>query len=248
MIPYGDSLRTRTFPFVNYALILVNIGVFLYELSLRSQRLGPLRSSPTELDRFIVEWGMTPCTLLSSCAGPAGRAAEAFSGGPSPWLHLITAQFLHAGWVHIAGNMLFLWTFGDNIEDATGHLRYLVFYLIGGCIAGLVQVASDANGVAPSIGASGAIAAVLGAYLITYPRASVRVVIPIIIIPFFARVPAVLLMLVWFALQVMSVGSVSSAGDNVAYWAHIGGFIAGLVLVGFFRQGGSAPRAPALPV
>ena len=240
MIPIGDSLRARTFPLVNYTLIAINFVVFVYELSLQAQRIlvrGPFATArvSSELDVWINQWGVVPCRLAETC--PLGAAVFA-PGGGSEWVHLFTSQFIHGGWSHILGNMLFLWIFGDNIEDAMGHARYLVFYLLGGAIAGLAQVASDPSGTIPAVGASGAIAAVLGAYLVTYPRASVSVIIPIIIIPFFTKVPAILMMGLWFGTQLLGLGAVSDAADasgGIAYWAHIGGFVAGLVLVWFFR-------------
>ena len=240
MIPVGDSLRSRRFAFVNYALIAVNAAVFVYELSLQSQRVlvrGPVGGArvTSELDVWINQWGMVPCRLTDSC----GRGAEVFaSGGGNEWVNLFTSQFIHGSWAHILGNMVFLWIFGDNVEDAMGHVRYLVFYLLGGAIAGLAQVASDPSGAVPTVGASGAIAAVLGAYLVTYPRASVSVLIPIIVIPWFTEVPAALMMAVWFLTQLVSVGSMTEAAGGsggVAYWAHIGGFLAGMALVWFFR-------------
>jgi membrane associated rhomboid family serine protease len=238
MIPVGDSLRSRTFPFVNYIIIAVNITVFLYELMLQSQRIGPNRNAPTELDEWVAKWGTVPCRVTDSCSGLNGRFVDQLSNVPFDWVQLLASQFIHGGLLHIAGNMLFLWIFGDNIEDAMGHVRYLVFYLLCGVIAGLAQVASDPNAVVPSVGASGAIAGVLGAYLVTYPRASVQVVIPIIFIPFFTRLPAVLMMGFWFLSQLIGVGSVADVrgGEGgVAYWAHIGGFLAGMALVFFFR-------------
>jgi membrane associated rhomboid family serine protease len=238
MIPVGDSLRSRTFPFVNYGIIVVNFIVFFYELALQSQQIIFLGQRATELDRWMFEWGLVPCRLVDQCPVAAAPVLDRLSRGPGDWSHLITMQFIHGGWAHILGNMLFLWIFGDNIEDAMGHVRYLLFYLLGGVIAGLAQVASDPSATLPAVGASGAIAAVLGAYLVTYPRASVSVVIPIIIIPWLTKVPAVLMMGLWFLTQLISAGAVSdvmNGGGGVAYFAHIGGFIAGMVLVWFFR-------------
>ena len=240
MIPVGDSLRSHRFAFVNYVLIAANIAVFFYELSLQAQRVlvrGPFGGArvTSDLDVWINQWGVVPCRLTDSCP----RGAEVFaSGGGNEWINLFTSQFIHGGWAHILGNMVFLWIFGDNVEDAMGHVRYLVFYLLGGAIAALAQVAAGPSGAIPTVGASGAIAAVLGAYLVTYPRASVSVLIPIIFIPWFTEVPAVLMMLVWFLTQLVSVGSMTEAmggSGGVAYWAHIGGFLAGIALVWFFR-------------
>ena len=239
MIPVGDSLRSRRFPFVNYTFIAINFVVFFYELSLQSQpvqitdRFGRRFIVGSRLDEWISQWGVVPCELLSRCPRgyvPADAAPD--------WVNLISAQFIHGGWAHILGNMLFLWVFGDNIEDAMGHVRYLVFYLLGGTIAALAQVAAGPSSTTPMVGASGAIAAVLGAYLVTYPRARIRVVIPIIIIPWLTEVPAILMMGFWFLTQVISVGALTNAtggGGGVAYFAHIGGFVAGAVLIWFFR-------------
>ena len=239
MIPIGDSLRSRTTPWVTWVLILVNFIVFFYELTLIGQPAGPpFDRSVSELDRWTVEWGTVPCRLADQCVGVQGGVIEQLRRSPTEVINLVTSQFIHGGWAHILGNMLFLFVFGDNVEDALGHLRYLLFYVIGGIIAGLAQIFADPTSIVPSVGASGAIAAVLGAYLVTYPRASVQVVIPIIIIPWFTRVPAILMMAVWFVTQLVSVGSVTNAtggAGGVAYWAHIGGFIAGMVLVLVFR-------------
>jgi membrane associated rhomboid family serine protease len=199
MFPLGDSLRSRTFPIVNYTLIAINILVFLYELSLQGQGVSRAEARlgfTSELDVWITQWGTVPCRIADTqCA----RGFPVLDPGPgSDPLTLITAIFIHGGWLHIAGNMLFLWIFGDNIEDTMGHVRYLLFYLLGGIIAGLAHIFADPNSPIPTVGASGAIAAVLGAYLVTYPFASVKVVIPIIIIPWLTRVPAFVMMGLWF--------------------------------------------------
>jgi|SRR5581483_9725640 len=240
MIPIGDSLRSRTTPWMNWALIIVNFLVFFYELTLMGNPAGPpFRRDVSELDRWTIEWGTVPCRLTDQCPGnELGRVIEREQGPPTEVINLVTSQFIHGGWAHILGNMLFLFIFGDNIEDAMGHLGYLVFYLAGGILAGLAQVWADPSATVPSVGASGAIAAVLGAYLVTYPRASVQVVIPIIIIPFFTQVPAVVMMALWFLTQLVGVGSVANTtggAGGVAYWAHIGGFVSGMILVFFFR-------------
>jgi membrane associated rhomboid family serine protease len=233
MIPIGDSLRSRVFPWVNYALILANVAVFLL-----------LELPAPNLNLWILQWGAVPCLISRAILGAAPECASIgliLQATPQEaLLRLLTSMFIHGGWLHILGNMLFLWVFGDNVEDAFGHGGYLLFYLICGIGAGLGQVFADPTSVVPAIGASGAIAGVLGAYLILYPRASVRTVIPIIIIPWIVRLPAFVLMLFWFATQLLSSNlfSVSSAvggSDGVAYMAHIAGFVLGLVLVFLFR-------------
>ncbi len=231
MIPIGDRLRTRTFPWVNYALIAVNFAAFFYELSLSTQPQaqivrGFVRISPPPRDVWINQWGLIPQQLSQYLQSPGTQDWHVLE-------RLITSQFIHAGWLHILGNMLFLWVFGDNVEDALGHLRYLLFYLVCGVIAALVQVLFDRSATGAVVGASGAIAGVLGSYLVLYPGATVSVIIPIVIIPFFARVQAFWVMLIWFVSQVISLAPTANAtggSGGVAYAAHIGGFIAGLLL------------------
>jgi membrane associated rhomboid family serine protease len=235
MIPIGDSLRERQVPWVNYALILANFAVFLYELTL------------PDLNAWITQWGAVPCLIAGAASG--GDATCAVQGqtvqistGSSAFIGLLASMFIHAGWLHILGNMIFLWVFGDNVEDAMGHLRYLVFYLLCGIGAGIGQVLANPNSAVPSVGASGAIAGVLGAYLVLYPRASVRTLIPIIIIPWIVRIPAFALMILWFAFQVIGSSMLAAstgigASGGVAYMAHIIGFLLGVALVFVFRGG-----------
>ena len=215
MIPIGDSPRSRTTPYVTYALILANIAVFLYEVSL----------SPAELNRFFFDWAVVPRILTDYLGHPT----------LAHWTELLrplTAQFLHGGWLHVVGNMVFLWIFGDNVEDSLGHGRFLLFYLAGGVAAVVVQAYTDAGDLTPVVGASGAISAVLGAYLVLYPRARVRVVIPPLFWPF--TVPAVLMLVVWFLMQVYSgvasIGYTTGGEGGVAFWAHIAGFGFGAAL------------------
>ncbi len=234
MIPFGDSLRSRTFPWVNYALIIANFAVFFWELT------------ASNLNTIAYQWGAVPCLIVGALqGGPAvceinGRLAQ-FATGPPVLLDLFTSMFIHGGWLHILGNMLFLWVFGDNVEDAMGHVVYLLFYLVCGIGAGLGQVFAGPQSATPAIGASGAIAGVLAAYLILYPRASVRTIIPIIIIPWIVDIPAFVLMLVWFGLQLISSGVFSATtaiggGGGVAYMAHVAGFLLGLVIAIPFRS------------
>lgn len=243
MIPYGDSLRSRRFPLVNYSLILVNVLVWFYEIQLSSERVIVGRTIMSALDQWTYEWGVVACRVTTSCPT---LFDQTFPDAPNPLLTLISSVFIHAGWMHLISNMLFLWIFGDNVEDTMGHFGYLIFYLLGGIIAGLAQVASNPDSTVPGVGASGAIAAVMAAYLILYPGATVHVVIPIIIIPFFTNLPAFVLMLFWFATQVFSgvaeLGARATGGEGgVAWFAHIGGFVAGLILVWFFRTRRRSP-------
>lgn len=210
MIPIGDSNPTRTFPFVNYLLLAVNVLVWLWQLGLMQRG-----------EAWIVPaYGMVPSRLTLDPLG------EAFT--------VLTSMFMHGGWAHIAGNMLFLYVFGDNVEDALGHFRYAVFYILGGVAAAMAQLGTDPSSPMPMVGASGAIAAVLGAYLVLYPRAPVTVLFGF----FFLVFPAWLVVGEWFILQlIMGVGSLGGQEAGVAFFAHIGGFIAGLVGVRPFMGG-----------
>ena len=182
MIPIGDSVRSRTFPYVNLAIIIANFLVFFYELSLGN-----------DVDSFLRDWGVVPRFVTDYFDNP----------GDYPYRVLftpITAMFIHGGWFHILGNMLFLWVFGDNVEDAIGHVSYLFFYVLGGIAAATAQIWVDTGSAVPMVGASGAIAAVLGGYVVLYPRATVAAVI----FPFFFwafPVPAFVLIGLWFFLQ-----------------------------------------------
>lgn len=219
MIPIRDDVRASTFSLVNYILIAANIVVFIYELSLGNR-----------VDRFIFQWAMIPADVVTA----------PFTGGPSnppTFATLFTSMFLHAGWEHLLGNMLFLWVFGDNVEDAMGRLRYLAFYVVSGLAAAAAQIIVTPDSSLPSLGASGAISGVLGAYLVLYPGARVLTWVPVLLFVVL-RLPAVIFLGLWFFFQfvrgVAAVGDASMGG--VAWWAHIGGFVAGLVLVGVFRR------------
>ena len=214
MIPLYDTLRARRFPIVNWLLIALNILVFLYEISL----------SPAALDRLTFGWGLVPANLA---AHPA-----------TAWITIFTAMFLHGGWFHILSNMWVLFIFGDNVEDRLGHASYLVFYLLSGVAAGLLQSFVLPTSRVPMIGASGAIAGVLGAYLVLYPRARIASLVPILFIFTIIEIPATLFLLFWFVSQLFSgwLAIGSSAGSGVAWWAHVGGFLFGVVAVVLFAQ------------
>lgn len=223
MIPIGDSVPSRSTSYVNYGLITATVAVFLYQLFLDAS-LG--------LEPFLTRWGLVPREMTAFFNDPSAGRTDILA---TPF----TAMFLHGGWVHLLGNMLFLWVFGDNVEDALGHLRYLAFYLLGGLGAGALQVYMDSGSPLPVIGASGAIAAVLGAYLVLYPRATVLVLVPFFFFATFA-VPAVVLIGSWFLIQlfngVASIGYAVGAAGGVAWWAHVGGFGSGLLLVWALRR------------
>ena len=231
MIPIGDSTRRRTTPYVNVALIVASVLVFLYELSL----------STIDVGRFFQDWGVIPVQLVDWLESPS--VVEE----PST---VVTSMFIHGGWLHLIGNMLFLWVFGDNVEDAMGHVRYLVFYLLAGLAATTLQVFIDQESLIPMVGASGAIAGVLGAYLVLYPRATVSVVIPLLWFFGAFPVPAAFLIIFWFLLQLLSgvasLGAAAGVTEGIAFWAHVGGFIAGVVLVGAFRHQKPRRRSPTV--
>ncbi len=249
MIPIGDSVRSRTFPYVNLAIIVINVLVFLYELTLSTMSFTGI----AELDRFIFDWGAMPACLgdrfgLHPDPNVSSRVFAAVCDQNHVLVSPFVSMFIHGGWVHLIGNMIFLWVFGDNVEDAMGHVRYAFFYLLVGLGAGAAHVVVNQNDLTPAIGASGAIAGVLGAYLMLYPRATVAAILPIFIIfwvPFY--VPAAFLIGLWFVMQllngwaVLAATNVVGAGGGVAWFAHIGGFVAGLVLVRVFILGRPPP-------
>ena len=204
LIPVSDDVRARSFPVVNVSIIVACILVFFYEIT-----LGPI-----QLERFFNDYAVVPAALDNWVQHPHGLRV------PST---IITAAFLHGGWLHLAGNMIYLWVFGDNVEDALGHVLYLAFYLVSAVGAVILQVTFSRDSTVPMLGASGAIAGVLGGYLILYPRVRVDV----LFFPFVIPIQAFWLIIGWFVLQlisgVLTVGD-TSAGSGVAFWAHVGGF------------------------
>jgi membrane associated rhomboid family serine protease len=209
-IPLRDENPSGKFALVNVSLILANIAVFLYQLTL----------TPDSFQLFVRANAMVPARIPAVLSGNGSFEAA--------FLPLITCMFLHAGVAHIAGNMLFLWIFGDNVEAVFGHLRYLLFYFLCGVGAGLVHIAFNLNSHIPALGASGAISGVLGAYIVLEPRNRILTLIFI----FLVRVPAVVVLGLWFVLQFLSgIGSLgASVNGGVAVWAHIGGFLLGLFI------------------
>jgi membrane associated rhomboid family serine protease len=207
MFPIGDdNSGRRSFPMVTYALIALNVAFFFVELN------GG--------DPFILRWAFVPRRFL---ADPGGGLLTVF-----------TSMFMHGGWVHLGGNMLYLWIFGDNVEDRFGHLKFLVFYLLCGIAATLAQMAVNSGSNVPNLGASGAIAGVLGAYMLLFPGARVRVLMGRSVVP----VPALVVIGLWIVLQFVSgIGSIANTADTggIAYMAHIGGFVTGFVLTLLFR-------------
>jgi membrane associated rhomboid family serine protease len=240
VIPIKDDIPTRRFPVVTVALIAINVIVyFAFE-----QGLWGLGNVGNER---VVEYGAIPIEITepgTECASAAGGAAiecdpEGLASDQAPfWLTVLTSMFLHGSLLHLGGNMLFLWIFGNNIEDSMGRPTFLAFYLLGGLAALGLQVGIDPNSPIPTIGASGAIAAVLGGYARLYPRARVLTVVFIIIFFTIVTLPALLVLGLWFLLQLLPAFSepVSGAGGGVAYFAHIGGFLFGVLAIKLFAN------------
>jgi membrane associated rhomboid family serine protease len=240
VIPIKDDIPTRRFPIVTVVLIAINVIVyFVFE-----QGLLGLGEQGNEV---VVEYGAIPIEITdpgTGCASVEGGAAiqcgpDGFAPDQAPfWVTILTSMFLHGSLLHLGGNMLFLWVFGNNIEDSMNRLVFVVFYLLGGVAALGLQVAMDPNSVVPTVGASGAIAAVLGAYARLYPHARVVTVVFIIIIFTIVTLPALLVLGVWFLLQLLPAFSepVGSTGGGIAYFAHIGGFLFGLLLIRLFAN------------
>jgi membrane associated rhomboid family serine protease len=209
-MPFRDHNRSGEFPLITILIILANTAVFVYELTL----------SGMQLNRFISTYALVPANVSLS--------------NFHSLLPFLTSMFVHAGFLHIFSNMLFLWVFGDNIEAALGKIKYIFFYLLGGILATAIQYLFIKGSLVPLLGASGAIASVLGAYLILFPRARVDVIIPIFYFPFIFAVPAYLMLIYWFIIQVfssaVSLVETSSVG-GVAFVAHIAGFLAGIILI-----------------
>jgi membrane associated rhomboid family serine protease len=221
MFPLRDDNPKSITPIVTIGIIIVNVLVFFYQLSLGAKG-GRI---------FIYQYGAIPAVITGGETLPQQLQAIPVQ------LTIFTSMFLHGGWAHLIGNMWYLWIFGDNVEEAMGHFRYLIFYLISGLLASMSHIISGTGSVLPSIGASGAISGVLGAYLLLYPRAQI---LTFIFLGFFIRliyIPAGFVLGFWFVLQLLG-GSMAGGQDagGVAFWAHIGGFVAGLVLVNLFRK------------
>jgi membrane associated rhomboid family serine protease len=226
MLPLKDDIPSRTVPIVTLGLIALNLVAFLYQLSLELGDGGAARGAVSAADAFVYEFGAVPCRITGACPHDF----------PPAFVSIFTSMFLHGGWLHIAGNMLYLWIFGNNVEDTLGHGRYLIFYLACGVAAAMAQTAVGPGSPIPMVGASGAVSGVLGAYLLLFPHAHVTT---LIILGFFFRlvqIPAVIVLGFWIVLQVLNgLGSFGASG-GVAFFAHIGGFVAGLGLLFVLRR------------
>ena len=232
MIPIQDSVPNRSVPVVTRALVLINVLVFFFELSLPRE----------SIEQFFYLFGLVPARFTH----PEWAASVGFP--IDTYWPILTHQFLHGGWLHIISNMWMLWIFGDNVEDRMGSVRFGICYLICGCAAGLTHLLTNPNSTVPSVGASGALAGVLGAYILFFPTARLVVMFPIFFFPFFFEVPAVLYLGVWFFTQLYS-GTLALVGPGqvggIAWWAHIGGFVGGMLLCGLFVR--RVPRRPLQP-
>ncbi|MFY9560227.1 MAG: rhomboid family intramembrane serine protease [Terriglobales bacterium] len=225
MIPLRDDQPSFSTPFINYFLIVLNVLVFLFELSVGMQ-------SPGALNAFLSIFGVVPQHTVAVLTG------QSYDSPATAILPFFTSMFLHGSFYHLGGNMLFLWIFGDNVEDYLGHFRYLVFYLGGGIVAAMAQILLNPNSPIPTVGASGAIAGVMGAYFILYPRARVLVWFPPI---FLFHVAAWLMLGYWFLMQflsgtVTSIAVTSQTTGGIAFWAHVGGFVAGVLMIKVFPE------------
>jgi membrane associated rhomboid family serine protease len=238
VLPLKDDVPTQTFPLVTVLLIAVNVLVYLYEFFLGFPA-QPTRAAAAAADRayqaFIYEFGLIPCRLGDACPP---HLSTALAGAPAAWLTVFTSMFVHGGLFHVGGNMLYLWIFGNNVEDTMGRGRFLAFYTLCGVTAALAQYLGSPRSDVPMVGASGAISGTLGAYLVLFPHARVWT---LVIFGFFVRlvpVPALLVLGFWIVVQLVNSAITfgSEARGGVAFLAHVGGFVAGMALVPLFRQ------------
>jgi membrane associated rhomboid family serine protease len=220
VIPLRDDNPSSIAPVVTIAFIVMCVLMFLWQLSFGAGDGG---------QRIIYALGAIPAVLLGQQQLPPELALV------PPWVSVFTSMFMHGGWMHLIGNMLYLWIFGDNVEDSMGHGRFVVFYLLCGIAAVLAQALPDPSSTVPMVGASGAISGVLGAYLLLYPHARVLVAIPFGFILQTMRIPAGLVLVLWFGLQLLSSAMAQPGQGGVAFRAHIGGFVAGMILIPIFK-------------
>ena len=236
IFPLKDDIPSGSWPLVTIGLIGLNVLAFLYQVSLGIDARGP---GAAAAEAFVVEFGVTPCRLTHSCPSSVSRLLGDF---PHPWATIFTSMFLHANVLHIGGNMLFLWIFGNNVEDTIGHGRFALFYLAAGVVAAVGQTLVTPTSPVPLIGASGAVSGVLGAYLLLFPHATI---LTLVMLGFFVkvfRIPALIVLGFWIVLQLLNGYLTYSAqglgrgeSGGVAWFAHIGGFLGGIVLLFLLR-------------
>jgi membrane associated rhomboid family serine protease len=274
VLPLKDNIPTLRFPIVTVVLIAINVVVFVWQLTASgdpgtasSQQLAAAGAS--ERDQIVIEYGAVPREITEPgtyCVPKLRRGEPPPCGSRSEieqeegieqapwWLTVFTSMFLHADILHIAGNMLFLWVFGNNIEDSTGRPRFVAFYLLSGIVAVYAQALLDTSSTQPTIGASGAVAGVLGAYALLHPRARVLTLVFIIFLVTVVEIPAMIMLGIWFVLQFLpavgqvAIPDVAGEGGGVAYLAHVGGFLFGLALIKVFALRSEEPAPPAPPV
>jgi membrane associated rhomboid family serine protease len=217
VIPLKDDNPSRITPLVTYVLIAACVLAFLWQLA-------------SGIQRSVYAAGVIPVVLLGDAQLPPGVAVV------GPWTSIVTSMFLHGGFMHLAGNMLYLWIFGDNVEDSMGHARFVIFYVVCGVAAVFAQALPEPNSEVPMVGASGAISGVLGAYMLLFPHARVLVGVPLGFVLHTMRLPAIWVLLLWFGLQLLSNVLSQGAVGGVAFRAHIGGFLAGMALIPLFKH------------
>ena len=240
MIPLKDNIPTVNFPVITVALIVLNIGMYFF---FQQGGLSFGEPSNEHFNENVVEYGSIPYEIShpgEQCV-QTGIGAEGCTdrdvGFPATWLTLLTSIFMHGGLLHLGGNMLFLWVFGNNIEDAMGRVKFVAFYLLGGLVATLSHTVIDTASTIPSIGASGAVAAVLGGYALLYPRARVVTLVILIVFITIIELPALLILGLWFLFQLYDASQpIGGEGGGIAYFAHIGGFLFGLAAVKLFAN------------
>ena len=220
MIPLKDDNPTRSKPIITYVIITICVIIFLLEITSPNYNTGAL----------FYSWGVIPASLIHNFQIPN----EIYRVPPT--ITLFTSMFMHGGFMHLIGNMLYMWIFADNIEDELGKIKFIIFYLMSGVAAALTQVYMNTESTIPMVGASGAIGGILGAYIVNYPRAKVLVLIPLGFFSQIIKVPALFVLGIWFLLQFISSALSSSSGGGVAYGAHIGGFIFGAISILFFNR------------
>lgn len=228
MIPLKDDVQSRTVPFITLILIGLNVAVFFYQLSLQ---MGLEPGAQRAAEEFVREFGVTPCRLASHCRAP--------DDAPQPVVTILTSMFLHGGLLHLGGNMLYLWIFGNNVEDTLGHARFTGLYLTSGAAAAVAQTLVNPSSGIPVVGASGAVSGVLGAYLLLFPYAKILTLVTFGFFWRFIHLPAVVVLGLWIAFQFLSgYLSLAAAGTEggVAFFAHIGGFFVGMALLFVLRQ------------
>jgi membrane associated rhomboid family serine protease len=230
MFPYRDDNPTIGTPFVTLLIIVANAAVWVL---VQGAGMEP------GLSRSVCELGLIPGEFLGRVAEgtsiPLSPTAVCVLGEERSWFTPLSSMFLHGGWLHLIGNMWFLWLFGNNVEDSMGHVRYLAFYLLSGFAAAAVQTYMNPSSVIPMVGASGAISGIMGAYIVLYPRVRVHMLVVLVIFVTRIVVPAYLMLGYWFLLQLLG-GSTASEGGGVAFWAHTGGFLAGALLISVFKD------------